>query len=141
LLQSVFLGRLETSTSTSAFTLSPAPSLTHDDDHLFSSPSLSIEKTKTKQKRSSSKAEQPVVIRKQSFLEAFDFSAARSDDDAILIAKARGMRKGQKMSPEQYQALRRKVGGTAKDYWKGWVDVKGNYVDKVRFERERGRLS
>ena len=67
---------------------------------------------------------------------AFDFSAARSEDDAILIAKARGMRKGQKMSPEQYQALRRKVGGTAKDYWKGWVDVKGNYVDKVRRESE-----
>jgi hypothetical protein len=40
------------------------------------------------------------------------------------------MRTGQKMSPEQAQALRRKVGGTAKDYWKGWVDVKGNYVDK-----------
>ena len=36
------------------------------------------------------------------------------------------------MSAEQAQALRRKVGGTAKDYWKGWVEVKGNYVDKVR---------
>ena len=34
------------------------------------------------------------------------------------------------MSREQYQALRRKVGGTAKDYWKGWVDVKGQNVDK-----------
>lgn len=52
------------------------------------------------------------------------------------------MRKGQKMSPEQYQALRRKVGGTAKDYWKGWVDVKGSYVDKVSGEeRERGNVS
>lgn len=30
----------------------------------------------------------------------------------------------------QYMALRRKVGGTARDYWKDWVDVKGQYVDK-----------
>lgn len=27
-------------------------------------------------------------------------------------------------------ALRRKIGGTAKDYWKDWVDVQGKYVDK-----------
>ena len=72
-------------------------------------------------------------------MEAFDFSAARSEEDAILIAKARGMKKGQRMTPEQANALRRKVGGTAKDYWKGWVDVKGSYVDKVRRERERER--
>ena len=51
------------------------------------------------------------------------------------------MRKGQRMSPEQAQALRRKVGGTAKDYWKGWVEVKGNYVDKVRGEEEKKGLS
>ncbi len=28
------------------------------------------------------------------------------------------------------RALRRKVGGTAKDYWKDWVDVKGQYAEK-----------
>ena len=42
------------------------------------------------------------------------------------------MRKGQKMSPEQYQALRRKIGGTSKYFFKGWVETKGAYVDKVR---------
>lgn len=26
------------------------------------------------------------------------------------------------MTPEQYQALRRKVIGTARDYWKDWVE-------------------
>lgn len=33
-------------------------------------------------------------------------------------------------TPEQYAALRRKIGGTAKDYWKGWVEVKGENVDR-----------
>jgi len=33
-------------------------------------------------------------------------------------------------SPEQYAALRRKIGGTAKDYWKGWVEVRGENVDR-----------
>lgn len=27
-----------------------------------------------------------------------------------------------RMTPEQYQALRRKVIGTARDYWKDWVE-------------------
>ena len=54
----------------------------------------------------------------------------RSESDAILIAKARGMRKGDKMSPEQYAALRRKVGGTAGDYFKSWVEVQGKYAEK-----------
>ena len=72
----------------------------------------------------------PVATTKQSILEAFDFSQARSQGDAELIARARGMRDGQKMSPEQYAALRRKIGGTAKDYWKGWVEVKGANVDR-----------
>lgn len=27
-----------------------------------------------------------------------------------------------KMTPEQYAALRRKIGGTARDYWKSWVE-------------------
>ncbi len=34
------------------------------------------------------------------------------------------------------RALRRKVGGTAKDYWKDWVDVKGQYADKGYVSKE-----
>jgi type IV secretory pathway VirB10-like protein len=37
------------------------------------------------------------ILPKQSILEAFDFSQVRSQDDAELIARARGMKAGQKM--------------------------------------------
>lgn len=44
--------------------------------------------------------------------------------DADLLYEAKYGKRGAdgKMSPEQYQALRRKIGGTAKDYWKDWVE-------------------
>lgn len=45
------------------------------------------------------------------------------------------------MTPEQYQALRRRVGGTAKDYWKTWIEVKGDYVDKGYVAKEETSLS
>jgi hypothetical protein len=51
------------------------------------------------------------------------------------------MRRGQKMSPEQYRALQRKVGGSARDFWKGWVDVKGSYVDKGYVSDEDDAIS
>lgn len=81
------------------------------------------------------------AIKKPTFLEALDFAATRSESDAILIAKARGMRKGDKMSREQYMALRRKVGGTAKDYWKSFVDVKGENVDKGYVAKDGSAVS
>ena len=70
--------------------------------------------------------------RQESVLSAFDFSTARSKSDAELLYEARygNLGKDGKMSREQYQALRRKIGGTAKDYWKTWIDVDGKYVDK-----------
>lgn len=61
--------------------------------------------------------------------DALDFSEVRSKNDAELLYQAR-YGKQDKMTPEQYKALRRKIGGTAKDYWKSWVDVKGEYADK-----------
>ena len=62
---------------------------------------------------------------------SFDFAEVRSKSDAELLYDAKyGKLQGGKMTREQYQALRRKVGGTAKDYWKDWVDVKGEYTDK-----------
>ena len=62
---------------------------------------------------------------------SFDFAEVRSKSDAELLYDAKyGKLEDGKMTREQYQALRRKVGGTAKDYWKDWVDVKGEYTDK-----------
>lgn len=59
-----------------------------------------------------------------SVLSAFDFATTRSKKDRELLWEAKyGNRNPDgKMSPEQYAALRRKVGGTAKDFFKSWVE-------------------
>ena len=36
------------------------------------------------------------------------------------------------------RALRRKIGGTKQDFWKEWVDVKGEYVDKGYVDKSEG---
>ncbi|XP_002983307.2 uncharacterized protein LOC9654449 [Selaginella moellendorffii] len=65
-----------------------------------------------------------------SITDALDFSQARSERDADLIDEARQATKsGEKMSREQYAALRRKIGGTYKDFFKESIDVKGAYVE------------
>lgn len=63
---------------------------------------------------------------------ALDFAEVRSKSDAELLYEAKYGKRGVdgKMTREQYQALRRRVGGTAKDFWKGYVDVKGEYSEK-----------
>ncbi|GAQ78001.1 hypothetical protein KFL_000060670 [Klebsormidium nitens] len=71
---------------------------------------------------------------KQGFLsgiaEALDFAAVRSEKDRDLIDDARAqVRSGERMSREQYGALRRKIGGTYRDFFKDSVDVKGAYVE------------
>lgn len=57
-------------------------------------------------------------------LNALDFSEVRDKDDQRLLYEAKyGKRsKGDQMTPEQAAALRRKVRGTAKDFWKDWVE-------------------
>ncbi|XP_058781387.1 uncharacterized protein LOC131655558 [Vicia villosa] len=72
---------------------------------------------------------------KQSFFtsvtDALDFAQPRSEQDAQLIADAREATKsGEKMSKEQYGALRRKIGGTYKDFFKSYVEVDGAYVEE-----------
>ncbi|CAD5184332.1 uncharacterized protein LOC135595190 [Musa acuminata AAA Group] len=66
-----------------------------------------------------------------SITEALDFSQVRSSQDAVLIEDAREItRSGKKMTREQYGALRRKIGGTYKDFFKSYVDVDGQYVEE-----------
>lgn len=58
-------------------------------------------------------------------LNALNFSAvptSKKDSDLIYEAKYGERGADGKMSREQYAALRRKVVGTAKDYFKDWVE-------------------
>ncbi|KAL9230254.1 hypothetical protein vseg_005631 [Gypsophila vaccaria] len=66
-----------------------------------------------------------------SITDALDFAQARSAQDAELLEEAReATRSGGQMSREQYAALRRKIGGTYKDFFKSYVEVDGEYVEE-----------
>eukprot|EP00897_Mesotaenium_endlicherianum_P001006 jgi/Mesen1/10906/ME000095S10244 len=66
-----------------------------------------------------------------SITNALDFTAVRSEKDAELLSNARDTIANEKrMSAEQYAALRRKVGGTAKSYFKEFIEVDGKYTDE-----------
>lgn len=64
-------------------------------------------------------------------ISSLDFAEVRSASDAELLYEAKyGKLDNGRLSAAQAAALRRKVGGTAKDFWKDSVDVKGEYTDK-----------
>ncbi|KAL3717918.1 hypothetical protein ACJRO7_003104 [Eucalyptus globulus] len=66
-----------------------------------------------------------------SVTDALDFSQVRSPEDADLLEDAReATRSGERMSREQYGALRRKIGGTYKDFFKSYIEVDGQYVEE-----------
>lgn len=66
-----------------------------------------------------------------SVTDALDFAQVRSPEDADLLEDAReATRSGERMSREQYGALRRKIGGTYKDFFKSYIEVDGQYVEE-----------
>ncbi|CAK9210168.1 unnamed protein product [Sphagnum troendelagicum] len=66
-----------------------------------------------------------------SITDALDFAETRSEKDAELLNDARrATQSGDQMSREQYAALRRKIGGTYRDFFKDSVDVVGDYVEE-----------
>mmetsp|Transcript_32410 Transcript_32410/g.103162 ORF Transcript_32410/g.103162 Transcript_32410/m.103162 type:complete len:201 (-) Transcript_32410:495-1097(-) len=99
--------------------------------------------TRTTTRGKGKKAAEPtkdevIAKRKNSVFGALDFQVSTlSKEDNNLLYEARyGKLENGKMSDAQVAALKRRVGGTAKDFWKGWVDVEGKYVDKGYVTRD-----
>ena len=59
--------------------------------------------------------------------------------DRSLLKQARNMKKGDKMSRDQYNALWRKVGGTKGGFFGESVEVKGKYIERGYVQVRRVR--
>eukprot|EP00746_Dinoflagellata_sp_MGD_P160855 gnl/MRDRNA2_/MRDRNA2_87788_c0_seq1.p1 gnl/MRDRNA2_/MRDRNA2_87788_c0~~gnl/MRDRNA2_/MRDRNA2_87788_c0_seq1.p1 ORF type:complete len:327 (-),score=54.04 gnl/MRDRNA2_/MRDRNA2_87788_c0_seq1:277-1200(-) len=75
-----------------------------------------------------------------SIVGALDFQEDIKEDRGLLKNAAR-MKKGDKMSREEYGALRRKVGGTGGGFFGETVEAKGAYVEKGYVPEDVGEES
>jgi hypothetical protein len=106
----------------------PAPTLKKS---LFSFNSKKTATISSSSSASAKKANRKKTSGFSSVISALDFVETASKSDAELLYEAKyGELKDGKMSKEQYAALRRRVGGSAKGFFKTWVEVKGEYTDK-----------
>ncbi|KAL3691609.1 hypothetical protein R1sor_005260 [Riccia sorocarpa] len=117
--------------SCSAITGSPLPNFgTQGQDQRRPGVLLKVEAKKGGGEEKKEKKEREKTSLFTSITDALDFAQARSEKDAELLDDARTATKmGEKMSREQYGALRRKIGGTYKDFFKDSIDVVGDYVE------------